>query len=184
MGRHVPAGALCDRRRHAAYTAACRTGDPQRYRNELAAQLPVAVLTVPGPYQPLRARANTSLAQPLAVTARAAGLGLELDRQHEAAAADFAHGRAADARELRQEARALAFGVRDHAFFDEHPERGARDRAGKRVAAEGAAVLSRLQDAEDIGVREHRGDRVVAARERLADQRDVRLDALVLLRQE
>ena len=42
-------------------------------------------------------------------------------------------------------------------------------------------MLAGLEHAEDVGVREHGGDRIEAAAERLADQRDVGLDALVLL---
>jgi hypothetical protein len=42
-------------------------------------------------------------------------------------------------------------------------------------------VLAGLQDAEDLGVRKDGGHRVEAAGERLADERDVRLDAFVLL---
>ena len=71
--------------------------------------------------------------------------------------------------------------VLDHALFDEDLQRRARHRAGQRVAAEGGAVLARIQHAEHLGIREHGRDRIEAAGERLADQGQVGLDALVLL---
>ena len=72
-------------------------------------------------------------------------------------------------------------GVLDHAFLDQHPQRGAGDGAGQRIAAEGRAVLAGLQHAQHLGVREHGRDRIEAAGQRLADQGQVGLDALVLL---
>ena len=57
-------------------------------------------------------------------------------------------------------------------------------RAGQRVAAEGAAVVAGLEDAQHFLVGEHRRDRVEAAGERLADHGQVGLDALVLLGQQ
>ncbi len=52
--------------------------------------------------------------------------------------------------------------------------------AAMRVAAEGRAVVARLEDAHHRLVGEDAGDRVEAARERLADDHDVGPDALVL----
>ena len=80
-----------------------------------------------------------------------------------------------------QEARALDGRVLDHAFLDQHAQRRARHRAGERVAAEGRAVLAGLQDAEHLVVRKHGRHRIEAAGQRLAEQRHVGLDALVLL---
>ena len=75
-------------------------------------------------------------------------------------------------------------GVLDHALLDQHFERSARDGAGERIAAEGRAVLAGLQHAQHLGVREHGRHRIEAARQRLADQRHVGLDPLVLLGQQ
>ncbi len=74
--------------------------------------------------------------------------------------------------------------VLDHAFLDQHLQRHARHRAGQRVAAEGAAVVAGLEDAQHLLVREHRRDGVEAARQRLADHGQVGLDAVVLLGQQ
>src|SRR5512132_3381158 len=51
------------------------------------------------------------------------------------------------------------------------------DPTGEGIAAEGAAVLARLEHAQDLRVGEHCRDRIEAAGQRLADQREVGLDA-------
>ena len=71
--------------------------------------------------------------------------------------------------------------VLDHAFLDQRAQRGARDRAGERIAAEGRAMLAGLEHAQHFGVGKHGRDRIEAARQRLAEQRHVGLDAFVLL---
>ena len=62
----------------------------------------------------------------------------------------------------------------------EHLDHGEADRAGQRVAAEGAAVLAGAEHAEDVLVGDDRGDRDDAAAERLAEDVDVGDDALVV----
>ncbi|CRE19531.1 Uncharacterised protein [Bordetella pertussis] len=121
--------------------------------------------------------------QPLAIGARRPGVGLEFERQHQAAAAHFAH-RAGQRAQALHEIGALLARIVDHAFVMQHPQRGARNRAGQRVAAEGAAVLARLENAQHRLVRQHRGHGIEAARQGLADQRDIGLDAFVRLGQE
>ena len=67
----------------------------------------------------------------------------------------------------------------DHLLVDEHAQRGARDGAGQRVAAEGAAVVAGLEHAHNLARCEDGRDRIEAAGERLADDEHVRRDALV-----
>ena len=57
-----------------------------------------------------------------------------------------------DLPQVSEEARSHRVGVFDRAFLDKDFERRARDRASERVAAERAAVLARLQHAEDFVV--------------------------------
>ena len=57
-----------------------------------------------------------------------------------------------DLPQASEEACSHRVGVSDHAFFDKDLERSARDRTGERVATESAAVLARLQHAEDFVV--------------------------------
>ena len=111
-------------------------------------------------------------------------VGVQLDRQHQAAAADLLDPVGADGFEAGLEVGAELGRPLDQPLLDQHLQRGAGDGAGERVAAEGRAVLAGLQDAEDVGVGEDGRDRVEAAAQRLADQRDVGLDALVLLGEE
>ena len=69
-------------------------------------------------------------------------------------------------------------------FFDDDAERGAGHGAGQRIAAEGAAVVAGVEEAEDLARAEHGGDGIEAAGERLADDEHVGLDALVLVGEE
>ena len=60
---------------------------------------------------------------------------------------------------------------------------GHGDAAGERVAAKRGAVLAGLEGQHDLVAREHGRDRVDAAAERLAQDDNVRLDALVVARE-
>ena len=62
----------------------------------------------------------------------------------------------------------------------EQPDDLAADRAGQRVAAERAAVLTRAQHAEHVAAADHGADRHDPAAERLAEHHQVGLRALVL----
>ena len=74
--------------------------------------------------------------------------------------------------------------ILDHAFLGDGPERGSRDGAGERIAAERASVLAGLQYAHDRPAAKDCGHGIEAAAERLAEQRHVGLDAFVFFSQE
>ncbi|KAG1249459.1 hypothetical protein G6F65_019121 [Rhizopus arrhizus] len=120
--------------------------------------------------------------QAFAAAARAARIGLELHCQHQAASTDLAHGAGQGAQPF-QKIGADCRRVLDHAFVGQHLQRGAGHGAGQRIAAEGAAMLARLEHAQHVGVGQHGGHRIEAARQRLADQRDIGFDAFVLFGQ-
>ncbi|MNV56401.1 hypothetical protein D3C71_1486820 [compost metagenome] len=91
--------------------------------------------------------------QAFAPQAGAAGVGFQLDRQHQPAPAHFAHG-AGQRAQAFQEVGADRRGVFDHAFVGQHAQRGAGNGAGQRIAAEGAAMLSRLEHSQHVRVGE------------------------------
>ena len=85
------------------------------------------------------------VAQRLDQRPRRAGVGVQLDRQHQAAAAHLAHPVARGSPRGRPEVGAELGRALDQPLLDQHPQRGARHGAGERVAAEGRAVLAGLQ---------------------------------------
>src|SRR5216683_2799863 len=105
--------------------------------------------------------------------------GVQLDGDPEAAATDFADVRADNLSEAVEEESAEFGGAFGEALFDEDLEGGAGDGAGHGVAAEGAAVVARAQDAEDLARGEDCGDGIETASEGFADDEDVGGDALV-----
>ncbi len=106
---------------------------------------------------------------------------MKLDRQHQPASAHLPDRVGADALQAIEEALALDGCVLDHPFLDEHAQGCPRHRAGQRVAAEGRAVLAGFQGAEHRLVRKHGRHRIETSGQCLAEQRHVRLDAVVLL---
>ncbi len=119
--------------------------------------------------------------QPLTDPTRAAGVGVQFDGQHRSAPAHFFHAVGANGGEAGVQAVAHAGSVFDHALIHQHPKRGTGDRAGERVSAKCRPVLARMKDVHHLRVREHGGDWIEAAGERLADQSEVGLDSLMLL---
>src|ERR1035441_10594805 len=61
----------------------------------------------------------------------------------------------------------------------QHAERGTLHGTAQGIAAESAAMVSRLENAHDFPRREDGGNRVEAARERIADNHHIRLDSVV-----
>jgi hypothetical protein len=57
---------------------------------------------------------------------------------------------------------AHAGGVLDHAFLDQHAQGGAGDRARQRIAAEGAAVITRLENPQHRLFGKRRRNRMAA----------------------
>ena len=79
-----------------------------------------------------------------------ASRAVELERKPKAATADGDKMRAAHATEAG-EGEGAEFGrASGEVFVDKDAEGGAGDGAGERVAAEGAAVIAGLEDAEDL----------------------------------
>ena len=105
---------------------------------------------------------------------------IQLDADPQPLAAHFAHMRAAKRSQLLEEVSAQLGGALDQLLVDQHPQRGARHGAAQRIAAEGAAVIAGLEDAQHFLRRQHRRHRIEAARQRLADDHHVGLHALVL----
>src|ERR1035441_10852635 len=70
-------------------------------------------------------------------------------------------------------------GTFDQFLLLQHAERGTRHGTAQGIAAESAAMVSRLENAHDFPRREDGGNRVEAARERLADNHHIRLDSVV-----
>ena len=70
-------------------------------------------------------------------------------------------------------------GALDHFLFNENAEGGAGNGAAERIAAEGAAVVAGLEDAENFARGENGGDRIEASGEGFADDENVGLDAFV-----
>ncbi len=77
---------------------------------------------------------------------------MELEGDHQAAAADVADLVGPQLAKLCEEVGPLFGRVVDHPLLDQHPHGGPRDGAGQGVPAERAAVLARLQHAEDFVV--------------------------------
>jgi len=69
-------------------------------------------------------------------------------------------------------------------FVNQHAQGGAADSRAERVAAEGAAVVARPQQAQHLAVGQHGRDGVEAAAERLAQRDHVRPDAFVVAAQQ
>ena len=116
--------------------------------------------------------------------AEGAGGGVELDADPEAFAADFGDVRAAEIFEEVDRVVAEFGGAGGEVFVDDDAEGGAGDGAGERVAAEGAAMVAGVEDAEDLARGEDGGDGVEAAGERLANDDDVGRDVFVLVGEE
>ncbi len=114
-----------------------------------------------------------------AILACAAGVFVEFDTDKQPASANFLDFRVVDFPEPFHEIRAHFFGVLDELVFGQDFEGGAGHGAGERVAAEGGAVFTRLEHAEDLGVGEDGGDGVKAARQGLAYEREVGFDVFV-----
>ena len=124
------------------------------------------------------------LHQFLAEAPGAAGRGMELDADEKAAAADLLDVAASDLAELGHEELAPLGGVLDELLLPDDSQALPGHRAGQGVAAEGRAVLARLEDAEDLPVGHDRRDRVAAAAQGLADDDHVGPHALVLAGEE
>ena len=121
--------------------------------------------------------------QGLADLPAGADRGVDVDACPQAAGAD-ADDAVADHRiETRAHDDAEPGGAGLELAGGQHVDDRAADRAGQRVAAEGAAVLAGLEDAEDVAVRHDGRDRDDAAAERLAQDVEVGDDALVVARE-
>jgi hypothetical protein len=105
---------------------------------------------------------------------------LQLDADPEAAAPQVAHDRRPDPFEVRQEIRPELLGPARELLVLNDLERGARDGARERVAAERAAVVARPEHAEHLARRQDRRDRIEPAGERLADHEHVGARLLVV----
>src|SRR5215470_7951360 len=73
-------------------------------------------------------------------------IGVELDGDPQSAAADFADDWAVQGAKVRQEIGAEFGGALHKFLFQQDAQRGARQGGRQRVAAEGAAVISRLKN--------------------------------------
>jgi len=120
------------------------------------------------------------VAQLLAETPGATRFRVELDADPEALAADLLDVRRVDGGEPRQQVVAELGRALDQLLLDQDAQRLARHRRAQRVAAERRAVVAGLEHVHHVALGEHARDRVEAAGERLADDRDVGPDALVL----
>ena len=108
----------------------------------------------------------------------------QFDADPQAASANLPDERASQRAQFREEVRAQLGGSLDEPLVDEHLERRAGHRAGQRVAAERAAVIARLEDAQHLASRQDRRDGVVASRQRLGDDHHVGLDVFPLVREQ
>ena len=108
----------------------------------------------------------------------------EFHADHQPPAPHFPDERVFNSLQFTQEVGTHGGGILDHPFFDEHFKSCSGHGAGQWVAAEGATVLTRTKHPQDFRVGQNRGYGVKAARKGFADEADVRLDSLMLLRQE
>ena len=80
--------------------------------------------------------------EPLAVRARGAGGGRDLDADEQAAAANLGDARRAQRAQLLEQVLALRGRALGEPLVDEHAQRRAADGRGERIAAERAAVVA------------------------------------------
>jgi hypothetical protein len=116
--------------------------------------------------------------------AERAGRAIEFDGQPEAFAADGLDVRALDLLQAGEGVVAEGGGPGTEVFINDDFECSAGDGAGEGVAAEGAAVITGVEDAQDGAAAKDGGYRVVAAGECLTDDDDVWGDVLVLVGEE
>src|SRR5580704_7756091 len=109
---------------------------------------------------------NAAVLEFLADTAGATRVGIKLDGQHQAAAANLPHARRTNVLELRQEPLSDMSGIFDHAFLDQNFQRHARYCAGDWVATKGGTVFAWMQHAHRLGIGEHSGNRIKSTPQR------------------
>src|SRR5262249_19111351 len=121
-------------------------------------------------------------AQPLAALACAGDGGVDLGPDPEAAPAYGLQSGAADRAQARQHVLAEHAAAVDQALFADDAQRFEPDRCGERVAAEGRSVRAGREDVHDFALGDEGGYRQHAAAERLAEDKAIRPDGLVLER--
>jgi len=88
----------------------------------------------------------------LAEAARPAGLGPQLDADPEPAAAHLADVRRRNRPQALERVSAELRRILDHPLLDQHLERLARHRGAQRIAAEGRAMVTGLEDVHQSAV--------------------------------